>query len=229
MTHSKSPREGTKTAKHRRRRRRAVPSFAEEAALREQGYSFVAGLDEVGRGPLAGPVVAGVAILPPGLTGRWVRMVRDSKLLTPDERQQVLPHLRQVALGLEVGVSSSQEIDRWGIVAATRMAMERAIDALSIRPQFLLLDGLPISSLGVPQKAIVRGDALCLSIAAASIAAKVARDLMMCEEAATYPGYRFEEHKGYGTRGHLRVLERLGPCRIHRRSFAPIRVWDEAR
>ena len=218
-----------KAKNRRRRRRRAVPSSREETALREDGYSLIAGLDEVGRGPLAGPVVAGVAILPPGLTGRWVRMVRDSKLLTPEEREQVLPHLRRAALGLEVGVSSSQEIDCWGIVAATRMAMERAIDALSLRPQFLLLDGLPISSLGLPQKAIVNGDALCLSIAAASIAAKVARDRMMCEEAATYPGYGFEEHKGYGTRGHLRVLERLGPCRIHRRSFAPIRVWDGTR
>ena len=228
MTHTKSLRQGTTATKRKRRRRRAVPSLREEAALREQGFSLIAGLDEVGRGPLAGPVVAGVAILPPGLTGRWVRMVRDSKLLTPVEREQVLPHLRRAALGLEVGVSSSEEVDRWGIVAATHIAMERALDALSLRPQFLLLDGLPILSLGVPQRAIVKGDARCLSIAAASIAAKVARDRMMCEEAATYPGYGFEAHKGYGTRSHLRALERLGPCRIHRRSFAPLKMRDEA-
>ena len=200
-----------------------MPSYNEEADLLQRGYSLVAGLDEVGRGPLAGPVVAGVAILPSNLKGRWVRMVRDSKQLTRDEREGVLPHLRRVALGLEIGVSSCEEIDSLGIVAATNLAMKRAVHALSLQPQFLLLDAFPVPSLGLPQKAIVRGDALCLSIAAASIVAKVARDRMMREEDIRYPGYGFADNKGYATARHLRSLERLGPCPIHRRSFAPVK------
>ena len=183
----------------------------------------------MGRGPLAGPVVAGVAILPSNLKGRWVRMVRDSKQLTRAERERVLPHLRSVALGLEIGVSSCEEIDSLGIVAATNLAMKRAVDTLSLQPQFLLLDAFPVPSLALPQKAIVRGDALCLSIAAASIVAKVARDGMMREEDLRYPGYGFADNKGYATALHLRSLERLGPCPIHRHSFAPVKDWGFGR
>ena len=229
MTIVKASGRSSHATRRRRRRRRSVPSYNEEADLLQRGYSLVAGLDEVGRGPLAGPVVAGVAILPSNLKGRWVRMVRDSKQLTRAERERVLPHLRRVALGLEVGVCSSEEVDHWGIVAATNLAMKRAVDALSLQPQFLLLDAFPVPSLSLPQKAIVRGDALCLSIAAASIVAKVARDRMMCEEDLTYPGYGFADNKGYATARHLRSLERLGPCLIHRRSFAPVKGWNLGR
>ena len=210
------------------RRQRALgppPTFEEEASLFRQGYSLVAGLDEVGRGPLAGPVLAGVAMLPPNLKGRWVGGIRDSKQLTPAQRQRVLPYLQDGALALEVGMSSPQEVDELGIVAATRLAMQRALDSLTLLPQFLLLDAILLPDVTIPQKAIIRGDTLSLSIAAASIAAKVARDRLMAGEDAAHPGYGFARHKGYATREHLGNLRRLGPCPIHRYSFAPVREW----
>ena len=190
---------------------------------------MVAGLDEVGRGPLAGPVVAGVAVLPPNLSGSWVGMVRDSKQMTPAQREHVLPYLRESALALEVGISSSQEIDDLGIVGATRLAMKRALDGLALTPQFLLLDAFPLPGVAIPQKPIVHGDALCLSIAAASVVAKVTRDRIMEEQDALFPSYGFARHKGYATREHLRNLRDHGPCPIHRRSFAPVRDWGPAR
>ena len=205
-----------------RRKSRSRPTFREEKSLRAEGYSLVAGLDEVGRGPLAGPVVAGVAVLPNRMRGRWVKLVRDSKQMTAAQRDYVLPHLRDVALALEVGFSSPEEIDDLGIVAATRLAMKRALDSVALLPQFLLLDAILLPQVAIPQKAIIRGDALCISISAASIVAKVTRDNLMKSEDAVYPGYGFAQHKGYGTPGHMRSLERLGPCAIHRRSFAPI-------
>ena len=206
-----------------------APSYEEEATLLAQGYSMVAGLDEVGRGPLAGPVVAGVAVLPPNLSGNWVGMVRDSKQMTPAQREHVLPYLRESALALEVGISSSQEIDDLGIVGATRLAMKRALDGLALTPQFLLLDAFPLPGVAIPQKPIVHGDALCLSIAAASVVAKVTRDRIMEEQDALFPSYGFARHKGYATREHLRNLRDHGPCPIHRRSFAPVRDWGPAR
>ena len=208
-----------------RRRSKTPPTYAEETALLGQGYSPVAGLDEAGRGPLAGPVVAAIAVLPPDPKGGWVALVRDSKQMTRAQRERALPLLQQVALALEVGMGSPAEVDGIGIVAATRLAMKRALDSLAIRPQFLLVDALILPDVPIPQKAIIHGDALCLSIAAASIAAKVTRDRIMEEAEAAYPGYGFAKHKGYGTREHLRNLDRLGPCAIHRRSFAPIKNW----
>jgi ribonuclease HII len=190
---------------------------------------MVAGLDEVGRGPLAGPLVAGVAVLPQNPKGRWLRLIRDSKQLTPRQRENALHHLRDAALSLEVGVCSSQEVDELGVVAATRLAMKRALDSLLLLPQFLLLDALTLPEVPIGQKAITHGDALCLSIAAASIVAKVTRDRIMQREDAVYPGYGFAKHKGYCTREHLRNLARLGPCSIHRYSFAPIKTWAEGR
>ena len=218
-----------RVAGRRRRRRKPRPTFGEEARLIGEGYSFVAGVDEVGRGPLAGPVVAGVAVLPRRPRGRWVQLVRDSKELTRSQREEVLPHLRDVALALEVGVSTAEEVDHYGIVGATYLAMRRAIDAVPLRPQFLLVDGFPVSSVSIPQKAIIHGDALCLSIAAASIVAKVTRDELMHGEDEAHPGYGFARHKGYATPQHLRNLRRLGPCPIHRYSFAPIRDWEIGR
>jgi len=205
-----------------RRKSRARPTFKEERSLRAEGYSLVAGLDEVGRGPLAGPVMAGVAILPDRLKGRWVKLVRDSKQMTAAQRDYVLPYLQDVALALEVGASSPDEIDSLGIVAATRLAMQRALNSVTLLPQFLLLDAITLPQVSIPQKAIIRGDSLCISISAASIVAKVTRDNLMKAEDEIYPGYGFAQHKGYGTPGHMRSLERLGPCAIHRHSFAPI-------
>ena len=211
-----------------RKRPRPRPTFREEASLRAEGYSLVAGLDEVGRGPLAGPVVAGLAILPERLRGRWVRLVRDSKQMTAAEREYVLPRLRDTALALEIGVSTSREVDELGIVAATRLAMQRALDSVALLPQFLLLDAISLPRVPIPQRSIVKGDVLCISISAASIVAKVARDDMMEREDKTYPGYGFAQHKGYGTPGHIRSIDRLGPCPIHRRSFAPVREMFDA-
>ncbi len=215
--------------KRRKTTGRQAPTVHEEVALLDHGYSFVAGLDEVGRGPLAGPVVAGVAVLPQNPKGKWRRLVRDSKQLTPAQREKALPHLREKALALEVGISSSEEVDELGIVPATRLAMQRALNSLALLPQFLLLDAISLPRVAIPQKSIIHGDALCLSIAAASIVAKVTRDRIMDEQDDLYPSYGFASHKGYATRKHLRVLKMEGPCPIHRRSFAPVKDWEPAR
>ena len=214
-------------ANHRPGAKRGVtPTYREEESLLRQGYSLVAGLDEAGRGPLAGPVLAGVAVLPPNPTGPWVGLVRDSKQMTPAQREAVLPQIREAALALEVGIGHPHEIDEMGIVGATRLAMRRALDSLALLPQFLLLDALTLPQVPVAQKAIVRGDASCLSIAAASIVAKVTRDGLMRDADRAYPGYGFAQHKGYGTREHLSCLRKLGPCPIHRRSFRPVSQWQ---
>ena len=181
------------------------------------------GLDEVGRGPLAGPVVAAAVILGQRPRGSWVGLVRDSKQMTPLQRERVFPYLQGAAVALELGVSSSVEVDELGIVAATQLAMKRAIGSLPLVPHFLLLDAIDLPDVPIPQKAIIRGDAQCISIAAASIAAKVTRDRIMVEADRRYPGYGFAKHKGYGTAEHLWNLERLGPSRIHRYSFAPVK------
>jgi len=215
--------------KRRRRRRRQRPTFGEEASLLAEGYSMVAGLDEAGRGPLAGPVVAGVAVLPPNMGGRWVRLVRDSKIMTRGEREEVFVRLQDAAIALEVGVSSAEEIDDLGIVAATCLAMKRALYSLVLMPQFLLLDAFPLPGIEIPQKPIIAGDAKCLSIAAASVAAKVTRDRIMEQQDERYPDYGFARHKGYASSEHLRQLERLGPCPIHRYSFSPVSAWGARR
>ena len=202
---------------------KAIPTFLEEKALINGGYTVVAGVDEVGRGPLAGPVMAGVAILPSNPKGSWVKLVRDSKQLTKAQREKALFHLQDVALGLEVGICSSQEVDALGIVEATKLAMSRAIDSLAVKPDFLLLDAITLQKVDLPQKSIIRGDALCLSIAAASIVAKVTRDRLMEQMDQEFPEYGFARNKGYGTREHMTKLKQMGPCPIHRYSFAPVR------
>ena len=206
-----------------------APTYQEEASLLGLGYSLVAGLDEVGRGPLAGPVLAGLVVFPANPKGRWVRLIRDSKQMTPAQREHALPYIEDSALALSIGASTPQEIDELGIVGATRLAMARALGSVALLPQFLLLDALTLPAVDIPQRAIVRGDSLCLSIAAASIVAKVARDSLMRDEDAAYPGYGFAQHKGYCTPEHLRNLRRLGPCSIHRYSFAPVKEWANDR
>jgi ribonuclease HII len=202
---------------------RPRPNYSEESALLGQGYSLIAGLDEAGRGPLAGPVVAGVIILPRSLTGAWVQDIRDSKVMSRRQREEAYLHLEEKALGFQSGAASALEIDELGIVTATRLAMTRALNSLALMPQFLLLDAFPLPGVDIPQSAIIKGDATCLSIAAASVVAKVTRDRMMVELDAQFPGYGFAKHKGYGTGDHMRSLEELGPCPIHRYSFAPIK------
>ena len=205
--------------------KKTLPTYREERLLLGDGCSAVAGLDEVGRGALAGPVVAGAVILPPNPRGKWVRLVRDSKQMTARQRREAFCYLRDKAVSVETGLASSSEIDELGIVGATRLAMKRALAALRVRPEFLLLDAFPLPGVSIRQKAIIHGDALCLSIAAASIAAKVTRDGIMEQQHSVYPEYGFERHKGYATRRHLDRLKARGPCVIHRYSFAPVRQW----
>ena len=205
----------------------SAPTYAEEDALIESGYTLIAGLDEVGRGTLAGPVVAGAAILPLRPKGDWLSGVRDSKMLTPHQREASVYTMEMASVTMRTGAATSQEIDAVGIVEATRIAMARAIDALPIRPQFLLIDALLLPDVDLPQRAIIKGDAKCLSIAAASIVAKVTRDAMMRDADTSYPGYGFAQHKGYATQQHRDALEQLGPCDIHRFTFAPVRRLAE--
>ena len=206
----------------------SAPTYAEEASLIESGYTLIAGVDEVGRGTLAGPVVAGAAILPLHPNGDWLSVVRDSKTLTPLQREASVYAMEAVSVTMRTGAATSQEIDAVGIVEATRIAMARAIDALLIRPQFLLIDALLLPDVDLPQRAIIKGDAKCLSIAAASIVAKVTRDAMMRDADNAYPGYGFARHKGYATRQHRDALVQIGPCDIHRFTFAPVRRLAEA-
>jgi len=199
------------------------PTLAAEAWAWSQGFRRIAGIDEAGRGCLAGPVVAAAVILPadPAVLER-LGGVRDSKLLSARQRCEALGDIEAAALGVSVGVASSWEIDAHGIVAATRRAMARAARALSPTPDFLLIDYLRLPEVACPQQAIVKGDRVCLSIAAASIVAKVVRDewMGMLEEA--WPGYGFDLHKGYPTAAHQEALASKGPCPIHRRTFAPV-------
>ena len=199
------------------------PSFAEEKLLNGQGYLLIAGVDEVGRGALAGPVMAAAVILPRDMKFRWKGRVRDSKQLSPAVRGLLCEHIQKTAVSIGIGVSSHEVIDARGIVEATRQAMKSAIDQLSPAPQHLLIDYLHLPEVPLPQKGIIHGDSLCLSIACASIVAKVARDRLMVALDGVYPGYRLAQHKGYGTEEHLACLQRLGPCPIHRLSFRPLK------
>ncbi|MBI4328324.1 MAG: ribonuclease HII [Chloroflexi bacterium] len=207
---------------------RPTPTLAYEDELRSAGYARIAGLDEAGRGPLAGPVAAAAVILPADTSLPWLARVNDSKLLSAKVREELVPLiLAQAAVGL--GMVSSATIDEAGIVQATKLAMLRALDALGALPQALLIDAVPLREAGLPYRAIVHGDSLSSSVACASIVAKVARDRIMVELDSRYPGYGFARHKGYGTPEHLAALARLGPSPVHRRTFAPVRRYAEAR
>ncbi len=200
----------------------AAPTFAEERSLWRQGLSLVAGVDEVGRGPLAGPVAAGAVILRPRSSFPWLSHVRDSKQLTAPARQQLADCIRRDALAWAVAFVSQHTIDRIGIAPASRLAMLQAIARLHQRPQYLLIDAFPLPTSSLPYKPIVHGDASSLSIACASIVAKVARDHLMRQHDRRYAGYGFARNKGYATPQHLAALHHLGPCHLHRRSFAPV-------
>lgn len=181
----------------------------------------VAGIDEAGRGPLAGPVVAACVALPAAAT---LRGVRDSKEMTAPEREAAFARITAVAMAFGIGSASVAEVDAFNIRMATLLAMRRAVEALGIQPQGLLIDGKDtIWCPDVPCEAVIDGDAKSLSVAAASILAKVTRDRLMDDCSAEYPLYRFEENKGYGTPEHLEALRLHGPCEIHRKSFRPVR------
>ena len=188
-----------------------IPSFAEEERLEAQGYRLIAGVDEVGRGALAGPVVAAAVILPCQIDVPWLNQVKDSKQLSPSSREFLFPHIHQIAISIGIGVIPNDTIDNQGIIKATRLAMKSAIDQLSPPPESLLIDYMLLPEVPLPQKGIKDGDCLCVSIACASIIAKVARDRLMIEFEQVHPGYGLAQHKGYGTRMHLSCLRRLGP------------------
>jgi ribonuclease HII len=202
------------------------PDLREEMTLYRRGYRLVAGLDEAGRGSWAGPVVAGAVILPLGNDGleQALNGVRDSKALSPSERERLYGVIQAKALAVGVGMVPPDQIDELGIVPATREAMALAIAQLPSPPDFLLVDFLSLPWLDYPQKSIVHGDALSFSIAAASIVAKVSRDRFMVELDGQHPGYGFASHKGYGTPQHRAALDLLGPSPIHRFSYAPVRA-----
>ncbi len=191
-----------------------------ERSYWEKGMRFLAGVDEAGRGPLAGPVVAAAVMMKPGTE---IEGVEDSKLLTPTRREELFREIMSAALSTGVGVVSHSVIDRVNILRATMQAMAEAVSRVSPRPEHILVDGpayaAPAGSGTMPFTPIIGGDRLCFSIAAASIVAKVTRDRMMVEYDSRYPGYGFAQHKGYGTPAHLAILRELGPCEIHRRSF----------
>jgi len=204
-----------------------IPSFAEEKLLEAQGYRLIAGVDEVGRGALIGPVVAAAVILPPEVNTHWKDKVRDSKQLSPAKRDYLVDFIQETAISVGIGITPHDVVDAQGIVRATRLAMKSAIDQLVPEPQYLLIDYLRLPEVKLPQKGITDGDSLCFSIACASIVAKVARDQLMVEMDRDYPGYGLARHKGYGTKEHLVCLRRQGPCPLHRRSFRPVREMLE--
>ncbi len=206
-----------------------MPSLDIERELHREGSLLIAGVDEVGRGALAGPVMAAAVILPPDLlpSEPWLRGVNDSKKLTALRREGAAREIHARAVAVGIGAAAPSEIDAIGIVAATKLAMVRAVERLPSAPQRLLIDYLPLKEANLPFTSVMGGDSRSYSIAAASIAAKVARDRLMVDAAALCPGYGFHLHKGYGTRVHLESLRRLGPSSIHRLSFAPVRQAQE--
>lgn len=206
----------------------ALPNFDEERGLGLQGYQLVAGIDEAGRGALAGPVVAGAVILSLKRDLAWIELVRDSKELSCHRRNYLFDLINKEAEAVGVGIVSPQVIDGVNILQATRLAMMEAIEKLPKRPSFLLIDRITLPQCPLPQKGITRGDKSCVSIACASIIAKVTRDRIMEELDRLYPGYGFARHKGYGTKEHMASLNRLGPSPVHRLYFAPVRKTGKA-
>ncbi|MBM3156307.1 MAG: ribonuclease HII [Chloroflexi bacterium] len=199
-----------------------IPTLIEEEGLRAQGYRFIAGIDEAGRGPLAGPVVASAVILPLEERPAWLSLVRDSKLLTQPQREFLFDCMVCDGVAFGVGAVSHEAIDKHGIIAATKLAMRYAAQRLSIQPDYLLIDAVKLTEIKLPQKSIIKGESISISIAAASVIAKVTRDRLMERLDGLYPGYGLAQHKGYSTPEHLEALQKLGPCPIHRRSFAPV-------
>ena len=190
--------------------------FRYEGEAREQGYTAVCGVDEAGRGPLARPVCAAAVILPAGLV---IEGVNDSKKLSEKKREELFPVICEKALAYGIGWADEREIDEINILQATYRAMKRAVESLPLTADYALIDGNRMPPLAIPGTTIVKGDALSMSIAAASILAKVSRDRVMVQFSREYPQYGFEQHKGYGTAAHVQALREYGPCPLHRQSF----------
>ena len=206
---------------------RLLPTSESERAFHDSGYEIVAGIDEVGRGALAGPVVAACVVIVPARLEALSMVVRDSKTMTARQRERSAVTIFEVAAMVAVGIVTAAEIDQVGIGPANRLALEQAVHRLDCEPDAIICDAFVIEH-PAPQVALIDGDARSVSVAAASIIAKVTRDGMMGELHDSLPGYGFDRHVGYGTRRHLEALQMLGPCYEHRRSFAPVRVLIEA-
>jgi len=204
-----------------------LPNSNFEKALRREGFNLIAGVDEAGRGSWAGPVYAAAVIFDFKKEIRGLDDVRDSKLLTPKKRRKLFKLIQVKARAVGVGSASHQEIDRVGIKEATLRAMRLAVKNLGVNPEYLLVDALEVEKITLPQKSIIKGDEKVFSISAASIVAKVARDREMEKLHREHPTYGFAQHKGYGVRYHREVLEEIGPCEIHRKSYRPIRKLIE--
>jgi len=200
--------------------RRLQRLLAHERPLWGAGFARLAGVDEAGMGTLAGPVVAAAVILPQGLRPAGLD---DSKKLDEPTRERLAAEVKAGAMAWAVGQASPEEVDRLNVYRAGLLAMRRAVEALAVRPDHLLVDARRIPELAIPQLAIVKGDQKSLAIAAASVVAKTTRDALMLEEERRWPGYGFARHKGYGAPEHLEALKRLGPCAIHRRTYTPVR------
>lgn len=190
-----------------------------ENQLYEKGVNYIAGIDEAGRGPLAGPVVAAAVILKKGAK---LDLVDDSKKLTEKQREKALEQIKENALAIGIGIASVEEIDRINIYRAAREAMHSAIKQLKIKPEFLLIDAMPMI-LDIPSESIIKGDQKSISIAAASIVAKITRDNYMIEMDKLFPKYNFKQHKGYGTKEHIELIKKYGYTPIHRKSYEPIK------
>jgi ribonuclease HII len=205
-----------------------APNFSFESDLWRKGVRFIAGIDEAGRGSLAGPVAAAALILPADeKLEQQLEGVRDSKEMTPEAREYWAVEIKKIALAWGVGFASHTEIDEIGIVPATYLAVNRAMEKLQVAPEHLLLDFINLPDCQLPQTSLVKGDARCLSIAAASVLAKTTRDELLCRLDAQYPGYGFASHKGYTTRAHREALLQLGPSPIHRLSFRLLREEED--
>lgn len=187
-----------------------------ETALCAGGYMAIGGVDEAGRGPLAGPVAAAVVIFDKDI---YIEGIDDSKKLSEKKRERIFEEIKEKAVDYSIGLADNVEIDRYNILNATKLAVKRAIEGLGQSPDYLLLDALNLPELNIPQKSIIKGDSNSISIAAASVLAKVTRDRMMVESSKLYPGYGFEKHKGYGTKEHYEAIKKLGITPMHRRSF----------
>ena len=201
-----------------------MPDYSIEASLHEKGYKYVCGVDEAGRGPLCGPVYAAACILPDGL---FIEGLDDSKKLTEKTREQLFDVIRENAIAYCIASASVEEIDEMNILEADLLAMRRAIEGLSVKADFAIIDGNIARDFQIPAEPVIKGDAKSMSIAAASILAKVARDRICYELDSQYPEYGIKKHKGYGTKAHMEALRKFGPSPIHRKKF--IRFLDESK
>ena len=197
--------------------------YEEENKLLKSGFQLIAGVDEVGRGTVAGPLFVGIAVMPTNPNGNWLTLIKDSKLVSNKNRIKAVENLSEKNALMATGAASPIEIDKIGIVKATSLAAKRAIDSLGKTPDILLVDGFALSGITLEQKPIIKGDRKCLSIAAASIIAKVTRDEFMNQQHVLYPDYGFDSNKGYLTKKHIQAINTHGPCPIHRYSFEPIK------